>query len=356
MKTTENRWFSYFCPSMQQNKTTYPNMQEIYMQRCLQLAKNGLGYTYPNPMVGSVIVHENKIIGEGWHRKSGKSHAEIVAIHSVTDQTLLEHATLYVNLEPCAHFGKTPPCAHAIVAHKIPKVVIGCRDFAAHVNGKGIDYLRANGVEVIEKILEEDAIQLNKRFFTFHKKQRPYIILKWAETANGYMASLDHTQKWISGKTAKQLVHKWRTEEQGILVGANTVRIDNPQLNARLWSGKNPQIIVLTHDKNKLGDAQINTENTIFYPNDNQKDKDLNLNHLMNILYEQNLVSVMVEGGAVVLQQFLEMDLWDEIRLITGTSSWETGVSSPAIPKKLQFTESKIGEDYLKIYQKNISF
>ena len=219
-----------------------------YMQRCLSLASKALGYTYPNPLVGSVIVHQGKIIGEGWHTKAGESHAEVNAIASVKDSSLLKESVLYVNLEPCAHFGKTPPCADLIIEKEIPKVVIGCMDIFSKVAGKGIERLQKAGCEVVVGVLEDECRALNTRFFTFHSKGRPYIILKWAQTRNGLIAPLHQEQQtpvWISNEFSQQLTHLWRAEEGAILVGRTTVERDNPSLTVRHWVGKNPLRLVI---------------------------------------------------------------------------------------------------------------
>ena len=209
-----------------------------YMQRCLSLARKAIGYTYPNPLVGSVIVHEGKIIGEGWHAKAGEPHAEVNAIASVKDEKLLKESTLYVNLEPCAHFGKTPPCADLIIEKEIPKIVIGCVDINSKVAGKGIERLRQAGREVMVGVLEAECQALNARFFTFHAQQRPYIILKWAQTRDGFIAPLQQEQQkpvWISNAFSQQLTHLWRAQEGAILVGKHTVEKDNPSLTTRHW-------------------------------------------------------------------------------------------------------------------------
>ncbi len=221
---------------------------EIYMQRCLELAQNGLGSTYPNPMVGSVIVYRGTIIGEGWHRKAGEPHAEVNAINSVKNKVLLAKSTIYVSLEPCSHFGKTPPCSDLIILHKIPSVIIGTVDPNEKVAGKGIEKLQKAGIKVKVGILEKQCKELNKRFFTFHTKERPYIVLKWAESSDGFISPSNKKEQkpiWITTVYSRQIVHKWRTEEQAILVGTKTVLDDNPQLNARDWFGKNPIRIIL---------------------------------------------------------------------------------------------------------------
>src|SRR6187402_177178 len=223
-------------------------VHEKYIKRCIELAKNGLGTTYPNPLVGSVIVYENEIIGEGWHRMAGEAHAEVNAVNSVKDQSLLSKSTIYVSLEPCSHYGKTPPCCDLIIRHQIPNVVVGTVDSFSEVSGNGIKKLIEAGKNVTVGILEEECRQLNKRFFTFHEKKRPYVILKWAESQDGFIAPAQkevRTPLWITNAFSRQLVHKWRTEEQAILVGTKTVIDDNPRLDARDWQGENPVRIVL---------------------------------------------------------------------------------------------------------------
>ena len=309
---------------------------EIYIKRCIELAKNGLGTTYPNPMVGSVIVYNEKIIGEGWHRKSGKPHAEVNAINSVKDKSVLSKSTIYVSLEPCSHFGKTPPCCDLIIANKIPNVVIGTIDPFAKVAGNGIKKLLEAGKKVTIGILEEECNELNKRFFTFHNKKRPYIILKWAESSDGFIAPISKEQQkpvWITNENSRQLVHKWRSEEQAILVGTKTVIDDNPSLTVRDWTGNNPIRIVL--DQNN----KISKENHIF---DNQaktisisKDNfsfDTNLpQKISDLLFHQEIQSVIIEGGRQTLQMFIDENLWDEARVFKGEISLNNGTQAPKI-------------------------
>ncbi|HET7361904.1 MAG TPA: bifunctional diaminohydroxyphosphoribosylaminopyrimidine deaminase/5-amino-6-(5-phosphoribosylamino)uracil reductase RibD [Salinimicrobium sp.] len=341
------------------------NTQEKYLERCLELAKNGLGNTYPNPMVGSVIVYKDKIIGEGWHQKAGEAHAEVNAINSVPDKSLLKKATIYVSLEPCSHFGKTPPCSDLIIASGIKKVVIGTVDPFAKVAGKGIQKLMAAGCEVKVGVLEEACENLNRRFFTFHLKKRPFIILKWAQTQNGLLApeqQTDHRPVWISNKNSQQLVHKWRSEEQGILVGTNTVLKDNPNLNTRLWNGKNPVRIVLDRtlkipEKSHVLDGNIKTivfsekakkgrENLLF----ETIDFDENVaEQICKILYKHQIQSVIVEGGSQTLQTFIDADLGDEARVFTGKTYFKKGISAPTFSGKL-IQEKNIAGDELKIY------
>jgi diaminohydroxyphosphoribosylaminopyrimidine deaminase/5-amino-6-(5-phosphoribosylamino)uracil reductase len=342
---------------------------ELYMQRCLELAKNGLGTTYPNPLVGSVIVHKDTIIGEGWHFKSGEPHAEVNAVNSVKNPELLKESTIYVNLEPCSHFGKTPPCSDMIIRTGIPKVVIGTVDPNEKVAGKGIERLRAAGVQVVVGILEKECLELNRRFFTFHNKKRPYIILKWAESADGFIApSVKDEQKpvWISNAASRQLVHKWRSEEQAILVGTQTVIDDNPKLDVRDWHKTN-QPIRLVIDKSgripmasHIFDNQQPTiifsekrlspdkENIIFELVDFGRDI---LPQLTGALHRRNIQSVIVEGGSRTLQSFIDAGLWDEARVFIGGTVLEHGTEAP----KLDCADAKkdsIGRDKLLIFRK----
>lgn len=342
------------------------------MNRCLQLAKNGLGTTYPNPLVGSVIVHEGKIIGEGWHRKAGEPHAEVIAINSVTDKTLLKKATLYVNLEPCSHFGKTPPCCDLILANEIPTIVIGSIDLHSKVAGSGIQKLKEQGKNVIVGVLEDACLVLNKRFFTYHSKNRPYIILKWAETKDGFIAPLNRTTQlehtelkpiWITNPYSRQLVHQWRSEEEAILVGTTTVLTDNPQLNTRDWSGGNP-IRILLDKSGKISsnfNVKDNTQRTlIFTEQENYKnsnfthyesvifDKNLIFN-ILKICHEKNITSILVEGGRETLQSFIDVNAWDEVRLFIGNQNFGTGIKAPLLETKTGF-EYAITEDKLKIF------
>ena len=343
---------------------------EIYMSRCLELAKLGLGNVSPNPMVGCVIVLDDVIIGEGYHRKFGEAHAEPNAIQSVVNfygdkaAEMLTQATVYVNLEPCAHFGKTPPCADLLIKHQVKKVVIGNSDPFSGVNGLGVARLRAAGIEVILNVLELECSMLNSRFFTRIEKQRPYIILKWAETINGLFAPINNEKRWISGDFAKRLTHKWRTEEDAILVGKNTALVDNPELNVRHWIGKNP--IRLLIDK----DLQVPKTHLLF--NDVAKTiifNELKTEVIGNLhyiqmedmhyylpqkicfqLYLMDIQSVIVEGGVNLLNQFLDSKLWDETRIIKSRKAWQDGISAPQIRAELLETKD-CGEDELIIYK-----
>ncbi|SDR98680.1 bifunctional diaminohydroxyphosphoribosylaminopyrimidine deaminase/5-amino-6-(5-phosphoribosylamino)uracil reductase RibD [Gramella sp. MAR_2010_147] len=344
------------------------NIHEKYIKRCIELALNGLGTTYPNPMVGSVIVHNEKIIGEGWHKKAGEAHAEVNAINSVKDESLLKHATIYVSLEPCSHFGKTPPCSDLIIDKGIKKVVIGTMDPFAKVAGRGIKKLMDAGCEVKLGVLEDQCKDLNKRFFTFHKERRPYIILKWAQTTDGYIAPEKRDEKrpvWITNKYSGQLVHKWRSEEAAILVGTNTALQDNPSLNVRKWTGNNPTRIVIDKDlkipkEYSVLDERLKTiilcsktpmasgnENLIFEELDFSKNI---ASRICDILYQHELQSVIIEGGSNTLQQFINAGLWDEARVFTGKSQFKKGIKSPEFSGKI-ISDKDISGDNLKIYR-----
>ncbi len=325
-------------------------IHEKYISRCIDVAKNGLGSTAPNPMVGCVIVYNHKIIGEGFTSPYGGAHAEVNAINSVKDTSLLKEATLYVTLEPCSHFGKTPPCSNLIIEHGIKNVVIGCVDDNKKVAGQGIAKLNEAGCNVIVGILEEACKEYHKRFFTFHNKQRPYIILKWAETANGLIAPIHKKEKqpvWITNQYSRQLVHKWRAEEQAILVGANTVFEDNPSLTTRDWQGKNPIRIVLDKHNKLSKDFKVfdNKSNTIVINKTTAED-------ICNTLFEANINSVIIEGGAKTLKLFIDSGFWDEARVFIGESIFKEGIAAPKITGKL-ISEQQILDDTLKIYANN---
>jgi len=344
------------------------NIHEKYIKRCIELAQNGLGKTYPNPMVGSVIVYEDKIIGEGWHQKAGEPHAEVNAINSVQDKSLLKHATIYVSLEPCSHFGRTPPCSDLIIERDIKKVVIGTMDPFAKVAGRGIKKLMDAGCEVKIGVLEDECLELNKRFFTFHKKQRPFIILKWAQTSDGFIAPESRDEKrpvWITNKYSGQIVHKWRSEEAAILVGTNTAMEDNPSLNIRKWTGNNPTRIVIDRNLKIPKDYSLfdGKQKTIVLCQDRPENagkenlifEELNFseniaNEICAVLYKHELQSVIIEGGTHTLQQFIDADLWDEARVFTGKSYFEKGIKAPLIFRK-PIQEQWIANDQLKIYR-----
>jgi diaminohydroxyphosphoribosylaminopyrimidine deaminase/5-amino-6-(5-phosphoribosylamino)uracil reductase len=327
---------------------------DIYIKRCIELAKNGFGTTYPNPMVGSVIVYNNEIIGEGWHRKAGEPHAEVNAINAVKDKSLLSKATIYVSLEPCSHFGKTPPCCDLIIANNIPNVVIGTIDPFAKVSGTGIKKLVEAGKKVTVGILEEECNELNKRFFTFHNKKRPYIILKWAESQDEFIAPLSKEKKepvWITNEYSRQLVHKWRSEEQAILVGTNTVLDDNPSLTTRDWAGNNPIRIVLDQNnriskENLIFDSQAKT---ISITKDTINFKNNVASEIATFLIENNIQSVIIEGGRQTLQTFIDESIWDEARIFKGNYSLNEGIKSPKIAFK-NVQKQQILDDELLIF------
>jgi len=331
------------------------NIHEKYIKRCIEIAKNGLGTARPNPMVGSVIVHEDVIIGEGYTSTYGGNHAEVNAIHSVQDKSLLKQATLYVTLEPCSHYGKTPPCSDLIITHNIPKIVIGCVDDNKKVAGQGIERLRKAGCHVIVGVLENACKEHHKRFLTFHNKKRPYVILKWAETKDGFIApvSKDTLQPvWITNEYSRQLVHKWRAEEQSILVGTQTVLDDNPSLTVRDWTGENPIRIVLDR-KNKLTPNYKvfnNEAKTIIISDNPLKESSYNTaQHILNLLAENEITSVIIEGGGQTLQSFIDTNLWDEARVFVGDIFFKQGIEAPVLSGKL-ISEKSIKQDILKIY------
>ncbi len=320
---------------------------DTYMQRCLQLALLGAGNVAPNPMVGAVLVHDDIVIGEGYHKRYGEAHAEVNCIDSVSDHNrpLIEKSTIYVSLEPCAHFGKTPPCADLIIANRIPKVVIGCKDNYVEVNGRGIEKLRSAGIEVIEAVLEKEAVALNKRFFTFHQKERPYVILKWAQSSDRKIAMPGFTKIAISNEISNRLVHKWRSEEAAIMVGTNTALYDNPSLTTRLWKGKDPVRILLDKDlrtpaSHHLLDKKVKT--IIF--NNKRDEEEENIVYckmavgeflipsILKKLHQFKIQSVLVEGGATLLQSFIDEGCWDEARVITNDQLIiGDGIHAPAL-------------------------
>jgi len=337
------------------------NFDEQMMQRALQLAQFGLGNVSPNPLVGAVITFENKIIGEAWHQKFGENHAEVNAVLSVKNQDLLSKSTIYVSLEPCSHFGKTPPCADLLIEKKFKRVVIANQDPNPKVAGRGVEKLKNAGIEVKTEVLKKEGYFLNRRFFTFFKKKRPYVILKWAETQDGFIARENFDSKWISNRLSRTLVHRWRAEEDAILVGTNTAKYDNPKLNVRLWKGKNPLRIVLDKDLILPQDLKLfnNSTPTICYSErDKKSDKEKlqfiklnsikNLESILNDLCKKNIQSLIVEGGAAVLNSFIKQNLWDEARIFKSPQMFGKGISSPKLQGKSIFF-TKIGEDLLNI-------
>lgn len=314
------------------------------MYRCLELAKLGAGNVAPNPIVGAVLVYEGKIIGEGYHTKFGEAHAEVNCINRVKqeEKNLINKSTLYVSLEPCSHLGKTPPCADLIIKNKIPKVVIGCKDVFKEVNGKGINKLRDAGIEVITGVLENECEELNKRFFTFHQKQRPYIILKWAQSTNRKIG-IDSGRVLISNEYTNRLVHKWRSEEAAILVGRKTALKDDPSLTTRLFTGNNPIRCVTDNDLTlptwlTLFDGSTATLVFNLLKEANEKNikwiklQDSNISTLLTSMHKQGIQSVIVEGGATLLKSFIDAGLWDEVRIITNEElTIEKGIDAPQL-------------------------
>lgn len=360
------------------------------MHRCLELAKLGMGNVAPNPMVGAVLVHENKIIGEGYHKQYGEAHAEVECIKSVKPEhkLFIAQSTLYVSLEPCAHFGMTPPCADLIIKNKIPKVVVGCRDPFVQVNGKGIEKLKDAGIEVIVGVLEKECEALNKRFFVFHTELRPYIILKWAQTADKKIAAgtfpavggkKGASRLLISGEYANRLSHKWRSQEMAICVGTNTALFDDPELTTRLWPGSNPVRIVVDmnlrmpeslklfdgktptivfnlHRHNlpfgKIAATDLKEIGVGYY----QVTGDVSLIHqMLNALYQMSIQSILVEGGAQLLQSFIDEDIWDEARIITNKALViGTGLPSPVLKNHRLLNTQNIDSDTIEFYQKDV--
>ena len=337
------------------------NMDEFYMQRCIDLARIGEGNVAPNPMVGAVIVCDGKVIGEGYHQCFGEAHAEVNAVNSVVDKSVLSNSTIYVSLEPCAHFGKTPPCADLLVKCNFKRVVIGCSDSFEKVSGKGVQKIKDAGIECEIGVLEKECKELNKRFFTFHEKKRPYVILKWAQTNDGFIdkirdQSLDGVN-WISSPETKVLVHKWRSQEQSILVGKNTVLFDNPTLTVREISGNNPIRIVLDSDCSLNGALNVfNSEARTIVLNllknetvDNiewLQISTMNIETVLETLHNLNIQSVFIEGGALILQSFIDSNCWDEARVIIGESIFEIGLKAPTLNKlpstSFNFSKDKI--------------
>lgn len=341
------------------------------MKRCLELAKNGLAKAMPNPSVGAVLVCDGQIIGEGSTDPYGGPHGEVNCINSVKkeDEPLIERATLYVSLEPCNHFGKTPPCADLVVQKKIPNVVVACTDPFEKVAGQGIAKLEKAGIKVRLGVLEKEAKELNRRFFTAIQKNRPYIVLKWAQTQDGFIAKNDDKQNWISNRLCKKLSHKWRTEEMAIMVGTNTVLIDNPQLTAREWTGKNPVRVAI--DRNLRFDTPEFQESLYLFdresasivftekdpPNEfyhkiackNYGEKEL-IPQILSILHQKQIQSVIVEGGATLLASFIDANLWDEARVFVGNVFFGKGLNAPNL-LQTPSSQEKIGDNLLYYYR-----
>ena len=334
---------------------------EFFMQRALELAALGMGNVSPNPLVGCVIVHGDRIIGEGWHQKYGEAHAEVNAVASVENKSQLQEATVYVNLEPCSHHGKTPPCVDMLIQHKVKKVVISSLDSNPLVSGNGIRKLREAGIDVTTGLLETEGRFLNRRFFSFMEKKRPYIILKWAETADGFIARENYESKWISNEYSRQLAHRWRSEEDAVMVGTRTAEYDNPMLNVRDWSGRNPVRVVIDRDL-RLND-QLNlfdrSQPTICY-NLLREEEHENLmfvklgtenflEEMIHDLYERKIQSIVVEGGAQTFSTFIKNDWWDEARVFRSTLSFIKGIPAPELHGH-HLSEENIMGDHLTIF------
>jgi len=333
------------------------NSHENYMRRCLYLASLGLGTTRPNPSVGCVIVYKDVIIGEGFTSPYGGPHAEVNAINSVKDKTLLKDTTLYVTLEPCSHHGKTPPCSDLIIEHKIPNVYIGTVDSNKKVAGKGIDHLKSSGCTVNVGILQDECEKHHRRFLIFHRKKRPYIILKWAESQDGFIAPISKDKKkpvWLTNIYSRQLVHKWRTEEHAILVGTTTIVEDNPKLTTRDWIGHNPIRVVIDRTNKLSKDFEVFNESaeTILISELNIDFNKPIADQISTTLYEKNIQSVIIEGGAQTLQNFIDENLWDEARVFSGSFALNEGLKAPVFSGNLIY-EKTILQDHLRYYHNN---
>jgi len=336
------------------------NIHEKYISRCIELGKLGIGNTYPNPSVGCCLVVDDKIIGEGYTSISGGNHAEVNAINSVKDKSLLKLSTIYVTLEPCCHHGKTPPCVDKIIANGIKQVVIGIKDPNPLVCGKGIEKLKENGVEVISGVLKSECIEHHKRFLSYIINKRPYIILKWAETADGFIAPKEKNINepcWISNIKTRQLVHKWRSEEQAILVGANTIREDDPRLTTRDWKGKNCDIYILSkngvqkHYKIFNQDSKV----TILDSQEIDYDKDI-VKQICDKFYNDKILSIIVEGGTKTLSNFIDSDVWDEMRIFRTKEKLGDGIKGPRLKHKAS-DKVNIGDNELNYYlNKGVTF
>lgn len=344
---------------------------ETYMQRCLQLALLGADTVAPNPMVGAVLVCDDRIIGEGYHRQFGQAHAEVNCVDSVLpeDHHLLTKSTLYVSLEPCAHQGKTPPCVDLVLRERIPKVVIGTRDPFSEVNGKGIEKLQGAGVEVVCGVLEKESRAINRRFFCFHEQHRPYVVLKWAETADGYIGSGTAARMMISGDISNRLVHKWRSEEMAIMIGTNTALMDDPSLDVRTWKGRNPVRMAVDLDLslprylklfaseqptiifNKIKNETLGTLQ--FY----QVTEDASLVHqVLNACYQLNITSLLVEGGARLLQSFIDDGSWDEVRVIINPKMYAgSGLPAPVLSDSRAIKNEMAGPDSIVYFAPDVN-
>ncbi|WP_181304953.1 bifunctional diaminohydroxyphosphoribosylaminopyrimidine deaminase/5-amino-6-(5-phosphoribosylamino)uracil reductase RibD [Rufibacter sp. XAAS-G3-1] len=340
------------------------NTDQKYMRRALDLAALGTGWARPNPMVGCVVVHEKKIIGEGWHQQYGGPHAEVNALNSVQDKSLLPHSRVYVTLEPCSHYGKTPPCADFLLQHGVRDVVICNTDPNPLVAGRGIQQLVDAGCKVHIGVLEQEGQELNRRFFTFQTQKRPYLVLKWAQSADGFIALPNYQSCQISGPLAKQLVHKWRTQEQAILVGTRTALHDNPQLNVRHWPGPAPLRIAIDKQLQLPATHHLldDSHPTLLYTLQEREpmaqtefvtlsSEGIFLERMLADLYRRNVQSVLVEGGTALLETLLQSDLWDEIRVIKSPVTLGDGVKAPQLPALPSVSRRMVGTNELVFYR-----
>jgi diaminohydroxyphosphoribosylaminopyrimidine deaminase/5-amino-6-(5-phosphoribosylamino)uracil reductase len=337
-------------------------VHESLMRLALHLASAGGRNVAPNPLVGAVIAENTQVIASGFHTQYGKPHAEVEALRNVPQGCDLKNSTLYVTLEPCSHFGKTPPCTDAVLQAGIPRVIVGCKDPFPEVAGRGIATLRSHGISVIENFLFNEAIFLNRRFFIRHLKRRPYIILKFAQTSDGFIARSDGSSKWISSLSSRTLVHSWRATESAILVGSKTAKIDNPELTVRLTKGENPVRIVIDRYQSIPSDHHIfsSEAHTLLFSEHSRELLHphevivLNpqvplLEQLCATLYNKGILSVIVEGGAETLRYFIEANVWDEARIFTGPSVFKSGLRAPSL-KATPFHTTQIEEDVLDLY------
>lgn len=333
---------------------------QFYLNRCLQLAIQGAGHVSPNPMVGATIVKDGQVLGEGYHGQYGQAHAEVNAIHQVKDKAELKASTLYVNLEPCSHHGNTPPCTERIIQAGIPRVVIGCRDDNEKVQGKGIHQLQEAGIQVTYGVLEAEARWINRRFLTYQQNSRPYIILKWAQTSDGFLADPVGNSKWISNPYSRIYVHKWRAEEDSIMIGYQTAVNDNPSLTARSWKGQNPLRIVKDDDLSLSADKNLWDDQAETWLLNQKRDEESGRNRVMKIsqnstwireilteLYKRGCLSFIVEGGTKTLETFIKSDLWDEARVFTSKTCFRQGLRAPKIGGRC-FDLIKILDDELR--------
>ena len=347
---------------------SFSQQDEIFMERAIHLAKLGGVNVAPNPMVGAVIAIDDRIIGEGYHKAFGQPHAEVNAVNDVKDKELLKNATIYVSLEPCSHYGKTPPCADLLVKHQIKRVVIACQDTFSKVSGKGIERIRNAGIQVEVGLFGEQARKLNKRFFTYHEKRRPYVILKWAQTKDGFLdRHLDDRKKgvnWITQPETKIIVHQWRSEEQAILVGWKTIANDNPQLNVRQTSGRSPHRFIIDPECNTPIDARVfsdGNKTTVLVKQNLFKKLPKNvevieLGHIdvsavLDVIYSNQFLSVFVEGGAHTINQFIESNMWDEARVLEGNVYFKQGLSAPKLNVEAE-QKIMLGKDTLYYFNR----